>query len=87
MREERRAILSLIAAGRISASEAERLMAAWSADREALWLVVAGLALVVAQGVFHGPAIGHLAHALAPAVNWVAQHTIAMIGKGFGGMQ
>ncbi len=70
MREERRAILSLIAMGRISASEAERLMTAWCEDRIVLLLAAAGVVLCGIQALVHGaaPGIGHLVHALAPGL-------------------
>lgn len=64
-------ILSLVAAGRISAAEAERLIVAWSVDREFLLLAVAGAVLLAAQGVFHAAGIGHLAHVLAPGCHWL----------------
>lgn len=86
MREERRAILSLVAMGRISAAEAERLIAAWSADREVLWLAAGAAALMAAQGLFHGPAAGHLAQALSPGWHWIVDHVIAQWGKGLGGL-
>jgi hypothetical protein len=47
MKSERRTILQLLAAGRISSGEAERLLAAASADRESLW-VLAGCAVFTA---------------------------------------
>lgn len=85
MKEERRTVLWLVAMGRISAAEAERLIAAWSADREVLWMAVVGIALVVTHGIMQGTAAGHLAHALAPLLHNMAQHTIAFLGKGLGG--
>jgi hypothetical protein len=47
MNNERRAIFQLLALGRINAAQAERLLAALSADREALW-AIAGCVLIVA---------------------------------------
>ena len=41
---ERRAILSLIALGRITAAEAERLFAAWEDAREWLWIALGSVA-------------------------------------------
>jgi hypothetical protein len=37
MQTDRRAILTLVALGRITPSEAERLLLAWNASRETLW--------------------------------------------------
>lgn len=84
MREERRAILSLIAAGRISAAEAERLIAAWRGDRELYGLAAAAAALALLQAVLHGAAMSQLAHALAPGWHWFTQHAISLLGKGLG---
>jgi hypothetical protein len=43
MNTERRAILSLVAAGRITPAEAERLLAAWNEGRESLWIFACSL--------------------------------------------
>lgn len=86
MKEDRRAILSLVAMGRISAAEAERLIAAWSADREVFWMAAAAVVLVVAQGGFHGAIFGQLSHVLAPGWHRVAQHAIGLLGKRLGGL-
>jgi len=52
MFSNRRAILSLVAHGRISAAEAERLIAVCSGDREAWWML-AGCALCAGLIQFH----------------------------------
>ena len=41
MRNDRRAILSLVALGRITPSEAERLLIACNADRDGFWIFAA----------------------------------------------
>jgi len=87
MKDEPRAILWLIAAGRISPAEAERLVTALSADRELLWLVVALAALVVFQGASHTSVVVQLAHALAPGWHWITQSAITSLGNGLGGLQ
>jgi fructose-bisphosphate aldolase class 1 len=48
MNADRRAILALIAMGRITPSEAERLLAAWNESRETAWILAAsfGFALL-----------------------------------------
>jgi len=84
MREEPRTILSLVAAGRISAAEAERLIAAWRGDRELYWLAAAAVALGVLSGAFHGAATSQLAPALAVGWHWLTQHAIPLLGKGLG---
>lgn len=88
MRYERRLVLSLIAMGRISAAEAERLIAAWSAEREVLWIAAAGVALCAAQAILHGQisAIGHLVHALAPGWTAALHGAAATIVNGVGGL-
>jgi hypothetical protein len=45
MNTDRRAILSLVATGRITAAEAERLLAAWNDSRETAWILAFGLAV------------------------------------------
>ena len=89
MKDENRTILSLVAAGRISAAEAERLMAVSNADREVFWFAAAVGGVIAAQGILQGlgPGISHLAHALAPGWHWAAQHAIALITKGLGGLR
>ena len=44
MNTDRRAILSLVATGRITAAEGERLLAAWNDSRETAWILAFGLA-------------------------------------------
>jgi hypothetical protein len=59
MNNERRAILSLIAMGRITPREAERLLACWPDSSEIVW-VVGACAVTVAAMAFGHP--GELAH-------------------------
>ncbi len=71
MNTDRRAILSLIAAGRITAAEAERLLAAWNEGRETVWILAFCLAFVcLAQTHMHVPLldIWHLLDARAPVM-------------------
>ncbi|MGB6828013.1 MAG: hypothetical protein WBE41_08235 [Terracidiphilus sp.] len=69
MYTNRRAILSLVAHGRITPLEAERLIAACSSDREAWWLL-AGCALCAGFVQFHSHALAGLQpHALAGMVH------------------
>jgi hypothetical protein len=49
MQWERKAILSLVALGRITPQEAERLLAVWNSGREELWVVGACVAACAAQ--------------------------------------
>lgn len=67
MLHQQRAILSLIAAGRITALEAERLIAAWQDAREWFWIAVACIAACVLQAQPHIDiqGLGGLLHAVA----------------------
>ena len=61
MHRERQAILSLVALGRITPREAERLLAAWNAGREEMWIIGACAAAVLAQSL---APLAHLVQAL-----------------------
>lgn len=63
MKQERQAILSLIALGRITPEQAERLWAASNAGREELWAAGVCAAACLAQML---PALARLAHSLLP---------------------
>lgn len=95
MYTNRRAILSLVAHGRITPAEAERLIAACSTDREAWWLL-AGCALCA--GLFQLHALtGLQPHALAGMAHLfrleivgslhALQHAIGQIATFTGGNQ
>jgi hypothetical protein len=82
MNADRRAILALIAMGRITPSEAERLLAAWNESRETAWIVLAGFGFaLLAQLHLHDllPMLTHfmnsqvpaLAHSLPPIWEWL----------------
>jgi hypothetical protein len=51
MREERKTILALIALGRLTPREAERLLAASDRSREDLWILIACVAVLISQSV------------------------------------
>jgi len=77
MHRERQAILSLIALGRITPREAERLLAAWNAGREELWIIGVCVAACVAQFM---PELARMAqswlplhHALATITCWIGE--------------
>lgn len=78
MYRERQAILSLIALGRITPREAERLLAAWNAGREELWILGACIVAGLAQSM---PSLAHLAQTLLPM-----HHAGAAITYWMGGM-
>ena len=47
MQSDRRAILALVALGRITPAEAERLLIAWNEGREGLWIFTVCFALAL----------------------------------------
>jgi hypothetical protein len=63
MKKERQIILSMIALGRITPREAERLLTAWSLGREELWVIAACLSACLAQ---IAPAVVRMVHTLLP---------------------
>ncbi len=75
MQWERKAILSLVALGRITPREAERLLAAWNSGGEELWVVGACVAASVAQFLPELARVAHLFpgihHALAAITIWM----------------
>ena len=87
MQGDRRAILALIAMGRITPGEAERLLAAWNESRETAWILVAsfGFALL-GQLQLHElvPMLTHFINAQIPALA-EAMHALSLI-TGIGGM-
>jgi len=78
---ERRAILSLLAAGRITAAEAERLIAAWEDSREWIWIAVACFAACLLQTHphFRIDSLGNLLHAIVDHGSRTL-HNAALIG-------
>lgn len=79
MNTDRRAILALIAMGRITPAEAERLLAMWNESRETAWILAASVAFaLLAQLHLHDlvPMLNHLigtqtsalAHVLGAAI-------------------
>jgi fructose-bisphosphate aldolase class 1 len=71
MSSDRRAILALIAMGRITPEQAERLLAAWNESRETAWILAASFGFAVlaqfrAQEIW--PMLRHLVSAEVPAL-------------------
>lgn len=80
MSTDRRTIFHLIALGRITPSEAERLLMASNSGSESFWLFAAcALFAVLAQVNFHQglPALMHIAHAVA---RWEPLHRALSVG-------
>jgi hypothetical protein len=63
MKKERQIILSMIALGRITPREAERLLAAWSVGREDFWVIGACVTASLAEIV---PGLARMVHTLLP---------------------
>ena len=88
MQTDRRAILSLVALGRISPAEAERLLIVWNQSWENSWLVVAlVVAWVVAQFDLHQalPDLAHFAQSLLSGRVIPLHHAMALANRIFGG--
>lgn len=83
MERGRQTILSLVAVGRITPGEAERLLAAWDAGREELWVIGACAVWGVLELV---PGVARMAHWLLPA-GWLGvHHAVAAITYWMGGV-
>ena len=89
MNTDRRTILSLVAAGRITAAEAERLLVAWNEARETAWIVGLSLAFAcLAQLHLREllPMLMHFYSAQIPALAADVQHALAPITGFWGGL-
>jgi len=82
MQRGRQTILSLVALGRITPREAERLLAAWNTGREEMWAVAACAVVGLAQGL---PALARVAHTLLAEVLPGLHHAVAGITYWIGG--
>jgi hypothetical protein len=79
LRKHRRIILGLVALGRITPAEAERLLLAGNTGREGLWIVVALLMITVLTQLDPRhllPQLAHVAHALLPTLT--QHHALAL---------
>ena len=89
MNTDRRAILSLVATGRITAAEAERLLAAWNDSRETVWILALCLAFAcLAQLHLREllPMLMHLFNAQVPALAEAIHHALSPITDLLGGL-
>jgi len=89
MNTDSRAILALIAMGRITPAEAERLLAAWNESRETTWILALSLAVVLAAQLnVHQllPALVHLFNAQVPALAEAVRHALSPITDLIGGL-
>jgi hypothetical protein len=82
MKRERHAILCLIALGRITPLEAERLLAAWNSSREEFWVIAACVAACFIQCL---PALAGTVHMLLPEGLPGFHHAVMAITSWIGG--
>jgi len=82
MRKHRRIILGLVALGRITPAEAERLLVAGNTGREGLWVLWIIVALLMFSLLTQLdprhvlPQLAHVAHALLPVLT--QHHALAL---------
>lgn len=87
MRNERRAILGLVAAGRISAAEAERLLRVWNDAHEEFWILAACLLVCLTQIHLQLSldGLGHFMEGLAREAFSACNAAFSLLAKGMGG--
>jgi hypothetical protein len=83
MQKERQAILSMIALGRITPREAERLLAVWSLSREEFWIIAACMIASLTQ---IAPALARMVHTLLPEGLPGLHHAVMAITFWIGGV-
>lgn len=89
MDRDRSTILSLVASGRITAGEAERLLAAWNESREIAWILLLCLAFAcLAPTPLHEllPVLLHFINAQVPALAEAVHHAFRPINELLGGL-
>lgn len=92
MNRERNIVLQLLAQGRVDTAQAERLIAALSAERESLW-AMAGCAAIVAIAQVHSlaPGLLHMVREVIvsslPALHHIVNSFgLFVSGSSFGGL-
>lgn len=88
MRTNRNTILHLVALGRITPAEAERLLTAWNDGREVFWVLAVWLAIVILPQLrLYEFLLGlvHAAHTLPSSGSNVVHRAPALITHLFGG--
>jgi hypothetical protein len=83
MKDGRRGILAMVAAGRITAGEAERLIVAWNEGREGVWIALAVVAACAIQADWSWAV--HSLHSLMGAWPRGLHGAVWMAMKGMGG--
>lgn len=90
MKTDRSAILQLVALGRITPAEAERLLLAWNEGREALWALAACMiAFILAQVHLDKllPGLAHVARLLFGPGSHLTHHALAVVTQLLGGVR
>jgi hypothetical protein len=85
---DRRLLLHLVALGRITPAEAERLLIAWNEGCEVIWAITAGLAAVLLTQLHLYellPGLEHAVHAIPASGPKFSHHALALITHWFGG--
>jgi hypothetical protein len=88
MQTDRRAILSLVALGRITPAEAERLLIAWNQGWESVLVCAACIAAALLAQLDPNqvlPGLVHLAQALISGRVIPLHHALAVVCRLFGG--
>lgn len=80
--QARSAILSLVASGKITAAEAERLLAVWNEGNEWMWIAFGCVVLCLTQIPMAG--LGHLLHRLWE-IEWSWLNRAVELAKEMGG--
>ena len=89
MNSHRRAILQLVAMGRVTPGQAERLLIALNDDRETLWalaacIAISGLAQIHLSQLL--PELLHVAQSIMPGSVISLHHALSLATRLFGGM-
>jgi hypothetical protein len=88
MNSDRRTILTLIAAGRLTPAQAERLLAVVNESRETAWMVALCVAVAcIAQLHLHEvlPGLAHFFNVQVPALAGAMHHALEPFTKFWGG--
>ncbi len=89
MHTDRRAILQLVAMGRITSAEAERLLIACNDERETLSVLAVCVAVACLAQLHLGRLVTdllHAAHSFIPGSLLSLHHALSLVARLFGGM-
>ncbi|HEY1984319.1 MAG TPA: hypothetical protein VGG85_02865 [Terracidiphilus sp.] len=86
MQRDRDAILSLIALGRITPAEAERLLVVWNEGREEHWVMAGCVAAGLSQVHAILPLLARFAHTLAANNIPALHHALTVLNLWNGGI-